>query len=56
MVQTKGHNALMLTPIGRLYKKEIMVKKNFLCNPDQKINIEAKSKKRNFCSEGGREG
>jgi len=27
MVQTKGHNASNLTPIGRLYKKEITVKK-----------------------------
>jgi hypothetical protein len=47
MVQTKGHNASTLTPVGRLYKQERMVKKKCLCSPDQKIKIEVESKKRN---------
>jgi hypothetical protein len=36
MVQTKGNNASMLTPVGRLYKKERTVKKKCLYNLDQK--------------------
>jgi hypothetical protein len=47
MVQTKGHNASTLTPIGRLYKKEIIVKKKCLCSPDQKIKAIVESKKKN---------
>jgi hypothetical protein len=36
-----------LTPVGRLYKQERMVKKKCLCSPDQKIKAEAESKKKN---------
>jgi hypothetical protein len=34
MVQTKGHNASMLTPVGRLYKQERTVKKMLVVEPD----------------------
>jgi hypothetical protein len=47
MVQTKGHNASMLTPVGKIYNQERMVKKKCLCSPYQKIKVEAESKKRN---------
>jgi hypothetical protein len=47
MVQIKGHNASMLTPVGKLYKQERMVKKKCLCSPHQKIKTEAESKKKN---------
>jgi hypothetical protein len=45
MVQTKGHNASYLTLVGRLYKQEGTVKKKCLYSLDQKIKIEAESKK-----------
>jgi hypothetical protein len=35
MVQKKGQNDSMLTPVGRLYRKERMVKKKCMCSPDQ---------------------
>jgi hypothetical protein len=44
MVQTKGHNASTLTPVGRLYKQERTVKKKCLCSPDQRPKAEAESK------------
>jgi hypothetical protein len=47
MVQIKGHNDSTLTPIGKLYKQERTVNKGHLCSPNQKIKIEAESKKRN---------
>ena len=57
MVQTNKHNASMLTPVGRLYKQETMVNNKCLWSSDQKVKVEAESKKRNWCylcSEGGR--
>jgi hypothetical protein len=58
MVQTKGHNDLYLTLVGILYKREIMVRRRCLWNPNQNIKIEVESNKKNqlyLCSEGGRE-
>jgi hypothetical protein len=44
MVQTKGHNTSTLTLVGRLYKKERMVKKKCLCSPYQIPKVEEDSK------------
>jgi hypothetical protein len=47
MIRIEGQNDSTLTPVGGLYKQEIMVKKKCLCSPYQKIKAEAESKKRN---------
>jgi hypothetical protein len=46
MVQTKGHNASTLTPVGRLYKQERTVKKKCLCSPDQKTKSRSRVQRR----------
>jgi hypothetical protein len=37
MVQTKGHNVSYLTPVGRVYKRERVVRRKHLCSPHQNI-------------------
>jgi hypothetical protein len=46
MVQTKGHKDSYLKPVGNIYKREIIMKRKYLCGPDQKIKREVESKKK----------
>jgi hypothetical protein len=46
MVQTNGHNASTLTPVGRLYMQERIVKKKCLCSLDQKTKRRNKFQRR----------